>query len=146
MSPLRSRSRGAILAVFIFVLISPVFAAPGAVQDPAKSSGFSYSSQDLRDPFESVYVAKALKTLPNSKAKEGYELEELKLVGIIKTGAVKFAMMEDVQGRGLMFKKGYFLNSSLWLLDILEDKVILAHKLRGDIRKIAMDIPRKQER
>jgi hypothetical protein len=52
-------------------------------------------------------------------------------------------MMEDLQGRGLLFKKGDFLNKNLWLFDILEDKVVLAHRLRGDIRKIPMDIPQK---
>jgi len=103
----------------------------------------SYSSQDRRDPFESVYESKTKKTVPQSQQKEGYELEELKLVGVIKTGSVKFAMMEDVQGRGMLFKKGDFLNKNLWLLDIGEDKVVLAYRLRGDIRQIPIDIPRK---
>lgn len=108
-----------------------------------KIEDFSYSAQDRRDPFESVYESKTKKTVQQSKQKEGYELEELKLVGVIKTGDVRFAMMEDLQGRGLLFKKGDFLNKNLWLFDILEDKVVLAHRLRGDIRKIPMDIPQK---
>jgi Tfp pilus assembly protein PilP len=114
-------------------------------QAPPKPEEFSYTSQDRRDPFESVYEAKNQKTMAsqNKQQKEGYELEELKLVGVIKTGDVKFAMMEDAQGRGMLFKKGDFFNKSMWLLDILEDKIILAHRLRGDIRKIPMDIPRK---
>jgi Tfp pilus assembly protein PilP len=108
-----------------------------------KTKDFSYSAQDRRDPFESLCEAKTKKTSLELKRKEGYELEELKLVGVIKTGSIKFAMMEDIQGRGLLFKKGDFLNKNLWLLDVLEDKVVLAHRLRGDIRKIPMDIPRK---
>jgi len=31
----------------------------------------------------------------------------------------------------------------VWLLDFLEDKVVFAYKLRGDIRRIAVDLPRK---
>jgi Tfp pilus assembly protein PilP len=142
----RQRNRISLIVLFLGLMAVPPFAAFSAEKTPEgrpNSSDFSYNSQDRRDPFESVYEAKTRKTVPDSKQKEGYELEELKLVGVVKTGDVKFVMMEDVQGRGLLFKKGDFINSSVWLLDILEDKVILAHKLRGDIRKIAMDIPRK---
>ena len=143
MDRLRSKSLF-LMAFFAFTFVGLcVFASEKAPQQRSGPDDFSYSAQDRRDPFESVYEAKTKNQLPGSKQKDGYELEELKLVGIVKTGDVKFAMMEDVQGRGLLFKKGDFLNSSLWLLDVLEDKVILAHKLRGDIRKISMDIPRK---
>lgn len=106
-------------------------------------ANFSYTSQDRRDPFEPVYLLKMKNRKASGERKTGYELEELKLVGVLKTGAVKFAMMEDVQGRGLLFKKGDFLNKNLWVLDILEEKVMLGYKLRNDIRKIAVDIPRK---
>jgi len=93
-----------------------------------------------------LYLGKARKKEKGSTEKVGYELEELKLAGVIKTGTVTFVMMEDLQGKGMMFKKGDFLNNNLWVLDILDDKVVLAQKLRGDIRKIPLDIPRKQER
>jgi Tfp pilus assembly protein PilP len=143
-----SRNRDAsIVVVFLLALLSAPLSLYSAEknqpQERPGSSDFSYSAQDRRDPFEPVYEAKTKKIVSDSKQKEGYELEELKLVGVIKTGNVKFAMMEDVQGRGMLFKKGDFLNTSLWLFDILDDKVILAHKLRGDIRKIPLDIPRK---
>jgi Tfp pilus assembly protein PilP len=142
-----SRSRNKFLfATFVFLLAldsSILLALEKSPRQQTPPDEFSYSSQDRRDPFESLYETKIKKQLPEMKKKEGYELEELKLVGVVKTGDVKFAMMEDVQGRGLLFKKGDFLNSSVWLLDVLDDKVILAHKLRGDIRKISLDIPRK---
>ncbi len=143
MSPSRSKSLFAAFAFLLTLDSSALFALEKNPRQQTGPDGFSYSSQDRRDPFESLYETKTRKQLPELKKKEGYELEELKLVGVVKTGDVKFAMMEDVQGRGLLFKKGDFLNSSVWLLDVLEDKVILAHKLRGDIRKISMDIPRK---
>lgn len=108
------------------------------------TAAFSYTSQDRRDPFEQVHVLKTKRQdVPLNKLKSGYELEELKLVGVVKTGAVTFAVMEDTQGKGLMFKKGDFLNSNLWLVDFLQDKVVFAHKLKGDVRKIPVDIPRK---
>ena len=105
---------------------------------------FSYTSQDRRDPFEPVHLLKmSKKNLGIGVEKSGYELEELKLVGVVKTGAVTFAVMEDTQGKGMMFKRGDFINSNMWLIDFLEDKVVFGYKLRGDIRKIAVDLPRK---
>lgn len=137
-------------ALMLFVFL----AAPlcGAAEKPPLEekkpgfdiAGFSYTSQDRRDPFEQVQALKAKKKNASfSNAKSGYELEELKLVGVVKTGAVTFAVMEDTQGKGMMFKKGDFLNDNLWLFDFVQDKVVFAHKLKGDVRKIPVDIPRK---
>jgi len=107
---------------------------------------FAYTSKDRRDPFEAIYLQR-LKKEPSSRGqKSGYELEELKVVGTLKTGAVTFVMMEDKQGKGLLFKKGDHINNNLWVTNILENKMVMAYKLRGDLRKIEMDIPRKQER
>jgi len=137
-------------ALLFFSIVSTSFAAgAGATQGPPAvpamdTDSFSYTSQDRRDPFEPVYLLKAVKkTSAQAAPKEGYELDELKFAGVIKSGAVTFALMEDMQGKGLLFKKGDFLNRNLWVFDTLEDKVILAYKLRGDIRKISLDIPRK---
>lgn len=107
---------------------------------------FTYTSTDRRDPFEPVHLTKMKRETKAKGKKAGYELEELKLVGLMKTGAVKFVMMEDMQGKGMLFKKGDYLNSNLWILDITDEKVILAYKLKGDTKKIEMDIPRRQER
>ena len=138
-----------LFALLLFSIVSAPFAAhagvkPGATAAPAQDMDrFSYSSQDRRDPFEPVYLLKAGKRTSAGTQKEGYELDELKFVGVMKSGAVTFALMEDMQGKGLLFKKGDFLNRNLWVFDTLENKVILAYKLRGDIHKISLDIPRK---
>jgi len=135
----------------LFLLIAP---ATGLSQTPAKveikkipapklDADFSYTSKDKRDPFEAVYLAKIRASRAGSTSKEGYELEELRLVGILKTGNGKLAMMEDMQGKGLTFKKGDFLNKSTWVLDIEEEKMMVAYRVKGDIRKVAIDIPRK---
>ncbi len=146
-----SRSGNRLLpALLLFSIVSAPFAVcagekPGAAVGPARDMDrFSYASQDRRDPFEPVYLLKGAKrTSAGTTQKEGYELDELKFVGVMKSEAVTFALMEDMQGKGLLFKKGDFLNRNLWVFDTLEDKVILAYKLRGDIRKISLDIPRK---
>jgi Tfp pilus assembly protein PilP len=116
-------------------------AAKGA---SGQKDGFVYASLGKRDPFEPVYLSRQLrqKATP-ADDKIGYEMEELKVVGVITSGGVRFAMMEDAQGKGQLFKQGDFLNKNLWVFDVLEDKVIMAYRLRGDIRKIPMDIPRK---
>jgi Tfp pilus assembly protein PilP len=110
---------------------------------PKLDADFSYTSKDRRDPFEAVYLAKIRANRAGSTSKEGYELEELRLVGILKTSGGKLAMMEDMQGKGLTFKKGDFLNKGAWITDIEEEKVVVAYRVKGDIREVAIDIPRK---
>lgn len=134
--------------LFCMLLVFPFVARAeqktGEKQPMSGTGSFSYASQDKRDPFEQVYTLKTRKKDASlNQEKSGYELEELKLVGVIKTGAVTFAVMEDSQGKGLMFKKGDFLNGNLWLSDFLDDKVVFAYRLKGDVRKIPVDIPRK---
>jgi Tfp pilus assembly protein PilP len=102
---------------------------------------FSYISQERRDPFEPIL----LKVKKSNISKSGYELEELRLAGIIKKDSSWYAMMEDVQGRGIVFKKGDFLNNNLWIFDILEGKVIFAYRVKKEIRKFSVDIPKKKE-
>jgi Tfp pilus assembly protein PilP len=134
-----------LLVVLIFLCIPVCVFAQTKVEalKASETKTFSYSSQDRRDPFQSLLSAKKGKPAVENQKKTGYELDELKLVGVVKTGGARFAMMEDTQGRGMLFKKGDFLNEGLWLFDVLDEKVVLAHRLRGDIRKITMDIPRK---
>jgi len=148
------RLRNSVIATLLFcsVLFGPTLGRAeqkavekAAPKGPLMTIGdFTYTSQDRRDPFEQVHVLKMAKKNPGvGVEKSGYELEELKLVGVVKTGAVTFAVMEDTQGKGMMFKRGDFINSNMWLIDFLEDKVVFGYKLRGDIRKIAVDLPRK---
>ncbi len=141
----RNRLHAAWPALLFFLVATPLFATEEMKEPPALSTAgdFSYVSKDRRDPFDPLYLRSAKKHQTANVRKPGYELEELKVVGIVKTGAVKFAMMEDTQGRGLMFKKGDFVNNNLWLLDILDDKIVMGYKVRNDTRKIAIDIPRK---
>jgi Tfp pilus assembly protein PilP len=115
------------------------------IATPAKFNvgDFTYTSDNRRDPFEPVYLARVKRSKEATSLKRGYELEELKLVGILKTDKAKFAMMEDMQGKGIMFKKGDNLNNNLWVADVVDGRVILAYKLKNDIKNINIDIPKK---
>jgi Tfp pilus assembly protein PilP len=132
---------------FLLVCLAPVTVFSQAKTETKKSGAadqdFSYTSKDRRDPFEPVFLAKVKQRQVSGTLKEGYELEELKLVGMLKSGGAKFAMMEDTQGKGLLFKQGDFVNKTTWIMDIDDEKVIMAYKIKGDIRKFAIDIPRR---
>lgn len=138
-----------ILAISILVFICSSHVSfcqePKKTTTPTKFNvgDFNYTSENRRDPFEPVYLARVKRSKEATSLKRGYELEELKLVGILKTDKTRFAMMEDMQGKGIMFKKGDHLNNNLWVADVVEGKVILAYKLKNDIKNIDIDIPKK---
>jgi Tfp pilus assembly protein PilP len=139
-----------ILIVAVLFFVCSPYSSFG--QEPKKSSAapakfnvgdFNYTSDNRRDPFEPVYLARVKRSKEATSLKRGYELEELKLVGILKTDNTKFAMMEDMQGKGIMFKKGDHLNNNLWVADVVDGRVVLAYKLKNDIKNINIDIPKK---
>ena len=119
---------------------------------PAPSlSDFNYKAENRRDPFEPVNLIKAKRSRESKLIKDkkgivegaGYELEELKLVGILRTDKRRLAMMEDMQGKGIIFKKDDYLNANLWVVDVQDTKVVFGYKLKGEIRKIIVDIPKR---
>lgn len=151
-----------ILTAVLISLVLPSFAS-GAEQKPQEKiqqkqpeaqqpkfniGDFTYSATNRRDPFESMFHSKLQRSKQSrtfKTVKEGYELEELKLVGILRAGEARVAMMEDMQGRGMLFRKGDYLNKNLWIVDILEGHIVLGYKLKGEIRTFTLDIPRKKE-
>jgi Tfp pilus assembly protein PilP len=146
----RSLRNSAIVCVLL-IMVTPTMGLAQAVAKveikkvpvPKLDANFSYTSKDKRDPFEPVFLAKMRTNRAGPTSKEGYELEELRLVGILKTTGGRLAMMEDTQGKGLTFKKGDFVNKNTWVVDIEEEKVMVAYRVKGDIRKVGIDIPRK---
>lgn len=149
-----------IIAMFLFVLIyqGPSFAqvkleqkkgvAQKAEPTPPKFNvgDFTYTSVNRRDPFEATFLKDIKQQVGRTSAlKKGYELEELKLVGIMKAGNKNLAMMEDMQSKGIIFKKNDYLNKNLWITDILADKVEFGYKLKGEIKTFTIEIPRKKE-
>lgn len=150
----RSRRRGRqavplIIVSTLFISFASSWCWAEAIEakkpENGKASGtndFTYTSQ-RRDPFERALAFKGKKQLGLEAIKTGYELEELKLVGVMKAGPEKFAVMEDMQGKGLLFKRGQNLNSNLWVSEILDEKIILGQRFKGDTRLITLNIPRK---
>ncbi|MBP1731913.1 MAG: Pilus assembly protein, PilP [Deltaproteobacteria bacterium] len=146
----RSLRSSAIVCVLLILMVPATGLAQAVAKVEIKKApvraldpDFSYTSKERRDPFEPVFLAKMRANRAGANSKEGYELEELRLVGILKTTGGRLAMMEDTQGKGLTFKKGDFFNKNTWVVDIEEQKVMVAYRVKGDIRKVAIDIPRK---
>jgi len=110
---------------------------------------FTYTSEGRRDPFEPVLLLKAksgrevkvAKNKTNTAEPTGYELEELKLVGVLRSEKGMMAMMEDTQGKGVFFRKGDHLNQNMWVLDISKSNMVLGYKLKGEIKKVVVDVP-----
>lgn len=144
---MRHRLRDNFIIVLVLVCLAPVTAFSQAKTEPKKSGAvdpdFSYTSKDRRDPFEPVFLTKLKQRQVSGALKEGYELEELKLVGVLKSGGAKFAVMEDTQGKGLFFKQGDFINKTTWIMEVDEEKVTMGYRIKGDVRKFDIDIPRK---
>lgn len=134
--------------------------APQPVQKPQEQKtemkynveDFSYASEGTRDPFEPILLMKAKTsrgmTVRTSKDKKepqektGYELEALRLVGVIKSDKGMIAMMEDTQGKGIFFKKGDHLNKNMWVIDVTTSNVVLGYKTKGETKKLTVDIPK----
>ncbi|HVN22927.1 MAG TPA: pilus assembly protein PilP [Syntrophorhabdales bacterium] len=149
---MRRHLRNRLLVIFLLVCMGPFSAFAQAAKPEGKAEqkkaalvdpDFSYTSKDRRDPFEPVFLTKVKQRQASGALKEGYEMEELKLVGMLNSGGARFAMMEDTQGKGLLFKQGDFINKTTWIMEIDEEKVTMAYRIKGDIRKFAIDIPRK---
>lgn len=146
---------------------APAKPAAGKAAKPVKETvpkynveDFTFNPEEARNPFEPVLLLKAkssrgasVQPAPGNKSKKAakpakaekldYELEELRLVGVIKSGTGMIAMMEDSQGKGVFFRKGDFLNKNLWVMDVSATGVMLGYKAKGEIKKIAVNIPVK---
>ncbi|MDD3846930.1 MAG: hypothetical protein PHC90_11300 [Syntrophorhabdaceae bacterium] len=113
---------------------------------------FAYDGEG-RNPFEPILLLKAKTSrgasIRSSREKKGsdkvgYELEELRFVGVIKSGTgTMIAMMEDMQGKGIFFRKGDHLNKNMWVMDVSASNMVVGHKTRGETKKIVVDIPSK---
>jgi Tfp pilus assembly protein PilP len=143
---MRRRLKNKFIIIVLFICLTPVTLfsqAKTEIKSGALDPDFSYTSKNRRDPFEPVFLTKLKQRQVSGALKEGYELEELKLVGMLRSGAAKFAVMEDMQGKGLLFKQGDFVNKTTWIMEVDEERVVMAYRIKGDIRKFAIDIPRK---
>jgi Tfp pilus assembly protein PilP len=115
-------------------------------------SDFEYKSDGRRDPFEPVLLlreqsrreVKVVKDKKSTGDGLSYELEELRLVGVLKSDKGMMAMMEDTQGKGIFFRKGDPLNQNMWVADISNTNVVFAYKLKGEMKKVVVELPIKK--
>ncbi|MCX7857890.1 MAG: pilus assembly protein PilP [Deltaproteobacteria bacterium] len=105
---------------------------------------FTYTSKGKRDPFFAVILNQRKRALKEKSEKGGYELEELKVVGILKTDKEKLVMMEDKQGNGILFRRGDYINKNLWIVDISDEKIVCGYRLKNEVRTIVMDVQGKK--
>jgi Tfp pilus assembly protein PilP len=126
--------------------------APPPLSDKKYELGeFSFGAKNMRDPFEPVFLLKARKLkvshqVAADKAKglrEGYELEELRLVGIIQKEKARYAMMEDLQGKGMLFKKGDLINPQLWIVDVAENRVVMGYRTKKEVKTFEVEIQKR---
>jgi Tfp pilus assembly protein PilP len=133
--------------MLMLILLTAGYSYPAEQKKPGTPSlnvsDFVFSTENRRNPFEPVNLLKAKQKRESGGTKAGYELEELRLVGTVKSDKKRVAMMEDMQGKGVMLKKGDFINNNLWVVDIPENKVVLGYKLKGEVKKIDIDLPKK---
>lgn len=158
--------RNSLIIVLFFLFCAPyALGQSTAATTPARQASeqkaetkfnvedFTFNVDQARNPFEPVLLLKAktargvaVRTSRGEKAepdKIGYRLEELRLVGVIRSDKGMIAMMEDAQGKGIFFRKGDHLNSNMWVSEISASNVVLSHKTRGETRQITVDIPAK---
>lgn len=153
-----------VIGICLFLGMSCAYAQSPKAQPAAKKAAgkeetakkfdvedFTYSAEG-RDPFEPVLLLKAKTargmSVRSSKEKKeperaGYELEELRFVGVIKSGTGMIAMMEDMQGKGIFFRKGDHLNKNMWVMDVSASSMVVGYKTKGETKKIVVDIPSK---
>jgi Tfp pilus assembly protein PilP len=162
----RLQKSSLLIGIGLFLGVSCAYAqTPGVQPAPKKETvkeaaakkfdveDFVYSAEG-RDPFEPVLLLKAKTSrglsvsARSSKEKKepervGYELEELRFVGVIKSGTGMIAMMEDMQGKGVFFRKGDHLNKNMWVMDVSASNMVVGYKSKGETKKIVVDIPSK---
>lgn len=134
---------------------SPPAPQQKAVEKPVSQKfdigDFTFTTKNRRDPFERLYIERTkkgkevrfVKGKRIEAVKQGYELEELKLVGVLKKEKNSYAMLEDLQGKGMLMKKGDFINPKVSIIDITENKVVFGYKLKNDMKKIELEIKKK---
>ena len=133
--------------MLMLILLTAGYSYPAEQKKPGgpvlNVSDFVFTTENRRNPFEPVNLLRAKQKRESGVTKAGYELEELRFVGTVKSDKKRVAMMEDMQGKGVMLKKGDFINNNLWVVDIPENKVVLGYKLKGEVKKIDVDLPKK---
>ena len=107
---------------------------PGAMSFATKDSTFQYHLEGRSDPFMPFISDKAEGTLnpndivENEEQLTGMQLFEpgqLTLVGLVNTSDQKFAMVEDVSGKGYIIQEGTKIGKRGVVRSIIPNKVLI---------------------
>lgn len=104
---------------------------------------YSYNPMGERDPFKSFIskptVAKSKRKSEHLTPLQGYNLSQLKLIGIIwrDDKNIAAAMVEDPEGKGYTLKKGTLIGENNGrVINILKDRVIIEEVYGNNSGKI----------
>lgn len=139
--------------------VAPVTAAPAKkVVAPVQASmtaeikpEYVYDSSGKRDPFKS-FIDTEKKARPAAPATplQSYDLNTLRLVGIMMLPGKKLAIIEDPSGKGYHVKVGTHigLNDGV-VVEILKDEVVVEESYldvtaQTKARKVSIKIPKEQ--
>lgn len=128
-------------------VVAPVQAAMAT----ATKQEYVYDPTGKRDPFKS-FMDTQKKVRPSAPATvlQSYDLNTLRLVGIMMLPGKKVAIIEDPTGRGYHVKVGTPLGMNDGVVvDILNDEVVVEEKYmdataQTKARKVSIKIPKEQ--
>ncbi len=133
----------------------PVKKAVAPVQAPmttVKKEEYVYSPAGKRDPFRPFIELekKAMQVKVPTTPLQLYDLNDLRLVGIIILPGKKVAMIEDPAGKGYQISVGTLIGKSGGrVVEIRKDEVVVEEKFMDDMaqtktRRVSITIPREQ--
>jgi len=120
-----------------------------------------YDAASKIDPFKPLFISKSNKKEDNAAPTyvvveqrdkgplENFELNQLKLTGIIRTTDKNIALVQEASGRGYVIQKGTRIGTKGGkVADILKDRIIVGEKMRdikGNIciQKIELKLNKK---
>lgn len=135
--------------------VIPVKKVAKPVQAPVttvKKEEYAYEATGKRDPFRPFieFERKVVSKVPLTPL-QAYDLNELRLVGVIILPGKKVAMIEDPLGKGYNVTVGILIGKNDGkVVDILKDEVVVEEKYVDETgqpktRKVSITIPKEKE-
>lgn len=136
------------------VKVAPVKKTVAPVQiavAPVKKAEYLYDPAGKRDPFKTfIEVGKTARAVAPATPLQSYDLNALRLVGIMMLPGKKVAIIEDPTGKGYHVKEGtrIGMNDGV-VVEILNDEVIVEERYLDETaqtkkRKVSVKIPKEQ--
>ncbi len=155
--PRRSKAMAAFIFLVIAVWCAPIASAappapqkpapPAAVQKPAPPAAvkpapasFHYNPAGKVDPFRPLVQKEQPMKKRSGRALsplQNYDIEKLKLVGIVTDGKKKVAIVADPKGTTYVISRGTLIGPNDGkVMGVLDDQVIVEEKTADEKRKV----------